>query len=111
MNKIELVNELKKISKESICDVLCSLMDDEIIDITDINKSYTRHLQSIIDNKNKIIEEADTCIYNSLFTDSIGEPSTKENIIKKINLLDKLGTHNIEGIMNYLKNIKDENTK
>lgn len=105
MNKIELVNELKKISKESICDVLCSLMDDEIIDITDINKSYTRHLQSIIDNKNKIIEEADTCIYNSLFTDSLGEPADNDAMIRKLEWLDKLGTHNMDGIYGYLKKI------
>lgn len=57
-------------------------------------------------NDNELINEADNCIFNSVFTDSLGKPSDNEAIQKKLEWLDKVGTHNMEGIFKYLKEHK-----
>ena len=103
MTKNEIVNELLLHSKSDLCEIITRLMDDGAIDITDINASHIRHLNNILKEKESIIEAADECIYESVFTDSIGKPADNAGVIKKIRWMERVGGHNIDGIMKYFK--------
>lgn len=103
MTKEELIQELSQQSKSNICDIICKLMDNNIIDITDINTSYIQHIGNILAEKENIINSADECIYESLFYDSIGKPSDTNNTIKKLKWIEKLGNHNLDGILKLFK--------
>jgi len=108
MTREEIENILIAEGKAVICDVIVRLMTKGEIDITDINACYTRHLQGRISELQKTIDEADNCIFESLFTDSIGKPSDNSQMLRKIEWLQKVGTHNIEGILSYLKTAKNK---
>lgn len=55
-------------------------------------------------NEDEIIHQADSCIFESVFTDSLGKPADDKALQRKLEWLDKVGTHNMEGIFKYLKN-------
>ena len=95
---------LKSLDKKTLCYLISDMMFFEKIDITDINTIYTERLKEKIAEKDKIIYEADNCIFESVFTDSLGKPADDKALQRKLEWLDKVGTHNMEGIFNYLKN-------
>lgn len=103
MTRQEIEEILTKEGKTFACDVIVRLMDRGVLDITDINTCYTRHLQGTISELKETINQADNCIFESLFTDSIGKPSDNGQIMRKIKWIEKVGLHNVEGIMDYFK--------
>lgn len=103
MEYSDVINELLTWKKDSLCDIVEVLMEKGRIDITDINLCHVRALESKMAEKDAIIHEADNCIFESMFTDSIGKPADNQAMMRKLKWLDKVGTHNIDGIMEYLK--------
>lgn len=99
----EVTNELLSWKKERLCDLIEVLMENGKVDITDINRCHIRALESKMAEKDAIIHEADNCIFESMFTDSIGKPADTQAMMRKLKWLDKIGTHNMDGIMEYLK--------
>lgn len=106
MNSQEIYNELFNMKKADLLFLIENLMKESKIDITDIAICHTKSLESKLSQKDELINEADNCIFNSVFTDSLGKPSDNEAIQKKLEWLDKVGTHNMEGIFKYLKEHK-----
>jgi hypothetical protein len=49
---------------------------------------------------------ADICIFESVFTDSLGKPADDRALLRKLEWMDKVGMHNMKGIMEYLKDNK-----
>ena len=82
--RYELSEILKESGKTVICDVITRLMDDGVVDITDINTCYTASLKKRIEDKDAIIKEASNCIFNSLFYDSIGKPDSEDVVLEKV---------------------------
>lgn len=80
----ELSEILKESGKTVICDVITRLMDDGVVDITDINACYTASLKKRLEDKDTIIKEASNCIFNSLFYDSIGKPDSEDVVLEKV---------------------------
>ena len=105
MEYSDVINELLTWKKDSLCDIVEVLMEKGRLDITDINLCHVRALESKMAEKDAIIHEADNCIFESIFTDSIGKPSDNQAMMRKLKWLDKVGTHNMDGIMEYLKRI------
>ena len=83
-------------------------MEDNIVDITDINLCHTRALESKLAAKDDVIKQADICIFESVFTDSLGKPADNAALLRKLDWLDKVGQHNMKGIMEYLKGNKND---
>ena len=106
MEYTKALNELLDWKKESLCNLIEFLMEKGKLDITDINLCYTRALESKIAEKDKIIFDADTLLFESMFTDSIGKPADNNAMLRKLEWLSDRGTHNIEGIMDYLTKSK-----
>ena len=103
MDYAEVVNELLSWKTESLCNLVEGLMEKRKLDITDINTCHIRALESRLAEKDSIIHEADNCIFESMFCDSIGKPSSPDQLMRKLRWMEKVGTHNIDGIMEYLK--------
>ena len=106
MTEQELKQELSSMKKNDLLHLIESLMEDGVIDITDINLCHTRALESKLAAKNKIIHDADICIFESVFTDSLGKPANDRALLRKLEWMDKVGMHNMKGIMEYLKETK-----
>lgn len=99
--KYEDIYNMKKVD---LLYLIENLMKDGKIDITDIAICHTKALESKIAEKDEIIHNADNCIFESVFTDSLGKPADDAAMQRKLEWLDKVGTHNMEGIFKYLKN-------
>ena len=108
MNINEVEEELLSWKKEDICLLIVRLMDKRKLDITDINLCHTRALESHLAEKDRIIIDADTLLFESLFNDSIGKTADAKQIMKKVKWMEERGTHNIDGIMEFL--LKDSKT-
>ena len=106
MTEQELKQELSSMKKNDLLYLIESLMEDGVIDITDINLCHTRALESKLAAKDKIIHDADICIFESVFTDSLGKPADDRALLRKLEWMDKVGMHNMKGIMEYLKDNK-----
>ena len=106
MTEQELKQELSSMKKNDLLYLIESLMEDGVIDITDINLCHTRALESKLAAKDKIIHDADICIFESVFTDSLGKPADDSALLRKLEWMDKVGMHNMKGIMEYLKSNK-----
>jgi len=99
----ELKQELTSLNKNDLLYLIEGLMEDGVIDITDITLCHTRALESKLAAKDKVIFEADKCIFESVFTDSIGKPADNAALMRKLEWMEKTGMHNMDGIMEYLK--------
>lgn len=106
MTEYELKEELSSMKKNDLLHLIECLMSDGVIDITDINLCHTRALESKLAAKDKIIHDADICIFESVFTDSLGKPADDSALLRKLEWMDKVGMHNMKGIMEYLKGNK-----
>ena len=106
MTTIELKQELSSLNKNDLLHLIEELMEDGIVDITDINLCHTRALESKLAAKDKIIHDADICIFESVFTDSLCKPADDGALLRKLEWMDKVGMHNMKGIMEYLKETK-----
>ena len=106
MTEYELKEELSSMKKNDLLHLIEGLMEDSVIDITDINLCHTRALESKLAAKDKIIHDADICIFESVFTDSLGKPADDRALLRKLEWMDKVGMHNMKGIMEYLKETK-----
>lgn len=106
MTEQELKQELSSMKKNDLLHLIEGLMEDSVIDITDINLCHTRALESKLAAKDKIIHDADICIFESVFTDSLGKPADDRALLRKLEWMDKVGMHNMKGIMEYLKETK-----
>ena len=84
MTREEAVQVLHEEGKEFICDVIIRLIEGGIIDITDFNSCYISTLQKRIEKKDKIIQEADNCIFNSLFYDSANKTDSANVVLDKV---------------------------
>ena len=111
MDYKEKYKEVYNMKKIDLLYLIENLMLDDKIDITDIIVCHTKALKKKIAEKDEIIHNADNCIYESVSTDYLGKPADKDAMMRKLEWLDKIGTHNMDGIYEYLKIIKDENTK
>lgn len=102
----ELKQELSSIDKKDLTYLIEELMESGVIDITDITLCHTRTLESKLAAKDKVIFEADKCIFESVFTDSLGKPADNAALLRKLEWMEKTGMHNMDGIMEYLKGAK-----
>lgn len=112
MNRNEIKQALSAMPKNRLLGIIEELMADGIIDITDINLCHTRALEAKLSAKDKVIDEADTCIFRSVFTDSLGKPGNEDEMAAKLAWLDRAGKHNMDGILSYInerRNSKQEN--
>ena len=106
MTENELKQELSSMKKCDLLHLIEELMEDNIVDITDINLCHTRALEGKLDAKDDIIKQADICIFESVFTDSLGKPADDRALLRKLEWMDKVGMHNMQGILEYLKGNK-----
>lgn len=106
MTEYELKEELSSMKKHDLLHMIECLMSDGVIDITDINLCHTRALESKLAAKDDVIKQADICIFESVFTDSLGKPADDRALLRKLEWMDKVGMHNMKGIMEYLKDNK-----
>ena len=106
MTEQELKQELSSIKKNDLLHLIEELMEDGIVDITDINLCHTRALESKLAAKDDVIKQADICIFESVFTDSLKKPADNKALLRKLEWLDKVGMHNMKGILEYLKDCK-----
>lgn len=105
MTRTELKQELSATKKPDLLWIIEELMQDGVIDITDINLCHTRALEAKLAAKEDMIQEADTYILRSVFTDSLGKPASDKDTERKLAWLEKTGNHNMDGI----KTCIDEN--
>ena len=108
MNINEVEEELLSWKKDDICHLIVGLMDKGKLDITDINLCHTRSLETRLAEKDRIIFDADTLLFESLFNDSIGKTADAKQMMKKVKWMEERGTHNMDGIMEFL--LKDSKT-
>ena len=108
MDYLDVINELIAWKKESLCNMVEVLMEKGKLDITDINLCHTRALENKIAEKDEIIHDADNCIFESIFCDITKRHEDANMIKRKLDWMDKLGTHNMDGIM---QSYRDANTK
>lgn len=106
MTTEELKQELSSIDKRNLTYLIEELMESGVIDIADITLCHTRALESKLAAKDKVIFEADKCIFESVFTDSLGKPADNATLLRKLEWMEKTGMHNMDGIMEYLKGAK-----
>lgn len=106
MMRNELKQELSSMKKQDLLHLIEELMEDNVIDITDINLCHTRALESKLAAKDDVIKQADICIFESVFTDSIGKPADDRALLRKLEWMEKVNMHNMKGIIEYLKDCK-----
>lgn len=104
MDYKEKYSEIFNMNKDDLLYLIEELMKDGKIGIADIAICHTKALESKLAEKDEIIHNADNCIFESVFTDSLGKPADDKAMQRKLEWLDKIGTHNMEGIFKYLKN-------
>jgi hypothetical protein len=104
MNYKEEYKEIFDMKKEDLLYLIENLMLDSKIDISDITLCHTKFLENKLAMKDETIHQADNCIFESVFTDSLGKPADGNAMQRKLEWLEKVGTHNMEGIFKYLKN-------
>lgn len=109
MNINEVEEELLSWKKDDICHLIIGLIDNRKIDITDINLCHIRALESRLAEKDRVIFDADTLLFESLFNDSIGKTADAKQMMKKVKWMEERGTHNIDGIMEFL--LKDSKNR
>ncbi len=102
----EKYKDIFNMKKEDLLYLIEELMLEGKLDISDITICHTGFLESKLMIKDEIIHQADNCIFESVFTDSLGKPAADGALQRKLEWLDKIGTHNMEGIFKYLKNNK-----
>ena len=103
VNYKEKYKEIFNMKKEDLLYLIENLMMEEKIDITDITICHTRALENKLSDKDSIIFEADKCIFESVFTDSLGKPADNAAMLRKLDWMEKVGMHNMQGIFEYLK--------
>lgn len=84
MTREEITQILQDKDKTFVCDVIIRLIEAGTIDITDFNACYINTLQKRLNEKDKIIKEADNCIFNSLFYDHINKTDASNVILDKV---------------------------
>ena len=75
---------LKGLSKQTLCYLISDMMFFDKIDITDINDIYINRLKEKIAEKDRIIYEADNCIFDSLAYDHMGKVDSSNVILEKV---------------------------
>ena len=103
MTITEIKQELSATKKPDLLWIIEELMQDGVIDITDINLCHTRALEAKLAAKEDIIQEADTYILRSVFTDSLGKPASEKDTERKLAWLEKTGNHNMDGIQSCIE--------
>lgn len=98
MTREEITKVLQDKDKIFICDIIIRLMDSEKIDITDINTCYINTIQNRLKEKDRIIQEADNCIFNSLFYDSLNKTDAANVILDKVRWRYKYADTNKENL-------------
>lgn len=96
MTREEITQILQDKDKTFICDVIIRLIESVNIDITDFNACYINTLQKRINEKDRIIKEADNCIFNSLFYDSINKKDASNVILDKVRWMYRYSNTNKE---------------
>ena len=96
MTRNEITQILQNKDKTFICDVIIRLIESGNIDIIDFNTCYINTLQRRIAEKDRIIKEADNCIYNSLFYDHINKTDASNVILDKVKWMYKYADTNKE---------------
>lgn len=104
MDYKEKYKEIFNMEKEDLLYLIENLMIEGKLDISDITICHTKFLENKLAMKDEIIHQADNCIFESVFTDSLGKPADGNAMQRKLEWLEKLGTHNMEGIFKYLRN-------
>ena len=104
MDYKEKYREIFDMKKEDLLYLIENLMIECKLDISDITICHTKFLENKLAMKDEIIHQADNCIFESVFTDSLGKPADDKALQRKLEWLDKVGTHNMEGIFKYLRN-------
>lgn len=98
MTREEVVQILQNENKTFVCDVIIRLIESKTIDITDFNTCYINTLQKRLSEKDRIIKEADVCIFNSLFYDSIKKTDSSNVVLDKVRWMYKNSNTNKEKI-------------
>lgn len=110
MTRNEITQILQGKDKTFICDVIIRLIESGNIDITDFNTCYINALQRRIDEKDRIIKEADNCIYNSLFYDHINKTDASNVILDKVKWMYKYADTNKEELCKMFNYDADKDT-
>lgn len=110
MTRNEVTQILQDKDKLFICDVIIRLIESGNIDITDFNTCYINVLQRRINEKDKIIKEADNCIYNSLFYDHINKTDASNVILDKVKWMYKYSNTNKEELCKMFNYNADKDT-
>lgn len=95
--------------KDDLLYLIEELMQEGIVDISDIAICHTKALERRLLEKDEIINQADNCIFESVFTDSIGKPASDDALTRKLEWLKKMGTHNMDGIFNHFESLNSPN--
>lgn len=96
MTREEIVQILQNEGKIFVCDVIIRLIESRIIDVTDFNTCYINALQKKLNEKDRIIKEADNCIFNSLFYDHINKTDASNVILDKVRWMYRYSNTNKE---------------
>lgn len=102
MDYKEKYKEIFDMKKEDLLYLIENLMLEGKLDISDITICHTRFLDNKLAMKDEIIHQADNCIFESVFTDSLGKPADAAAMKRKLEWLNKVGTRNMDGIFKYL---------
>lgn len=90
--------KLEGLDKKTLCYLISDMMFIDKIDITDVNYIYTERLKEKISEKDKIIREADNCIFKSLFYDHINKVDSNNVILEKVRWIYKYANTNKDEI-------------
>jgi hypothetical protein len=97
-NYTTLRDTLKCLDKKTLCYLIADMMFLDKIDITDINYIYTERLKEKIAEKDRIIHEADNCIFDSLAYDQMGKLDSTNVIMEKVRWRYKYADTNKEAL-------------
>ena len=89
---------LESLDKKTLCCLISDMMFIDKIDITDINYIYTERLKEKIAEKDRIIHEADNCIFDSLAYDHMNKVDSSNVIIEKVRWRYKYADTNKEAL-------------
>lgn len=89
---------LNVLDKKTLCRLISDMMFFGKIDITDINQIYTEMLKEKIAEKDRIIREADNCIFKSLAYDHMNEVDFSNVILEKVRWRYKYADTNKEAL-------------
>lgn len=89
---------LKNLHKDLLCYLISDMMFYDKIDITDINRIYIERLKFEMAEKDKIIHEADNCIFNSLAYDQMNQVDSANVILEKVRWRYKYADTNKEAL-------------